>query len=397
MSFESDSDITALTAAFRACNLPKEKWTHAAHWAAALALIAEDEAAAHRDMPGMIRAYNESVGGRNTDTEGYHETITIAKKPMLSASPEDVFSRIALTMRSDLVAGEGGLVAVHPFGDDRCLNRETRPHQTRCQRFIRDLDPHGNALDDLGEVAGGRVHRDQAELASGRWGDGIQGAGHFQVRIGIDVQVNFLAFAHALNLGLLEVRDDIGFRYGNDRHGLLAGAEQLAFGHDAVGNDPVKRSAELRPGRVQFRRIDAGLSCFDLSFGACNGSLRGFEVFLGAVVISLGHAQFALRGGDPGIGLVERRVRRFGLGGSRIKAGFGIVPSVSKFGVTLQIGGGEFGIGCRSNRACSRLDETVALGGNLSGSCLEVGFSGSNARLGLSLGSNGLLKRRSGF
>lgn len=78
MTFSSDADIAALTDAFRNCTLPKEKWTHAAHWAAALGLIAADEAAAHRDMPGMIRAYNESVGGRNTDTEGYHETITIA-------------------------------------------------------------------------------------------------------------------------------------------------------------------------------------------------------------------------------------------------------------------------------------------------------------------------------
>ena len=78
MSFETDADIAALLDAFRGRTLPKEKWTHAAHWAAALGLIAEDEAAAHRDMPGMIRAYNESVGGRNTETEGYHETITIA-------------------------------------------------------------------------------------------------------------------------------------------------------------------------------------------------------------------------------------------------------------------------------------------------------------------------------
>jgi hypothetical protein len=28
------------------------------------------------DLPAIIRRYNESVGGRNTDTEGYHETIT---------------------------------------------------------------------------------------------------------------------------------------------------------------------------------------------------------------------------------------------------------------------------------------------------------------------------------
>lgn len=78
MSFETDADIAALLDGFRSCTLPKEKWTHAAHWAAALGLIAEDAAAAHREMPRMIRAYNESVGGKNTDTEGYHQTITIA-------------------------------------------------------------------------------------------------------------------------------------------------------------------------------------------------------------------------------------------------------------------------------------------------------------------------------
>jgi hypothetical protein len=28
------------------------------------------------ELPGLIRRYNESVGGVNSDTEGYHETIT---------------------------------------------------------------------------------------------------------------------------------------------------------------------------------------------------------------------------------------------------------------------------------------------------------------------------------
>ena len=28
------------------------------------------------ELPGFIRAYNESVGGVNSDSEGYHETIT---------------------------------------------------------------------------------------------------------------------------------------------------------------------------------------------------------------------------------------------------------------------------------------------------------------------------------
>jgi hypothetical protein len=29
-------------------------------------------------MPGLIRAYNEATGVPNTDTGGYHETITLA-------------------------------------------------------------------------------------------------------------------------------------------------------------------------------------------------------------------------------------------------------------------------------------------------------------------------------
>ena len=60
-------------------SLPKEEWTHAAHFAATLWLLRRDGAAAvSRDMPKMIRVYNEAVGGVNSDSEGYHETITQA-------------------------------------------------------------------------------------------------------------------------------------------------------------------------------------------------------------------------------------------------------------------------------------------------------------------------------
>ena len=62
-----------------ACTLPKSKWTHAAHWATTLWILMENpKVLPERDLPGLIRAYNESVGGENTDTAGYHETITQA-------------------------------------------------------------------------------------------------------------------------------------------------------------------------------------------------------------------------------------------------------------------------------------------------------------------------------
>lgn len=58
--------------------LPKNEWTHGAHLTAAVALL--DEAGidgARAAMPDMIRRYNEATGVNNTDTEGYHHTITV--------------------------------------------------------------------------------------------------------------------------------------------------------------------------------------------------------------------------------------------------------------------------------------------------------------------------------
>ena len=83
MTCASDSDIEHIARGLISCTLPKAEWTHAAHFAAALWLVAADYEAAGRRMPGLIRAYNESVGGVNSDTEGYHE-IDDARRPLLA-------------------------------------------------------------------------------------------------------------------------------------------------------------------------------------------------------------------------------------------------------------------------------------------------------------------------
>ena len=50
-----------------------------AHFAASLWLMRHRaDLDLPRDMPDLIRRYNEAVGGVNSDTEGYHETITLA-------------------------------------------------------------------------------------------------------------------------------------------------------------------------------------------------------------------------------------------------------------------------------------------------------------------------------
>ncbi len=58
--------------------LPKPEWTHVAHFAAAFWLLRHPTHDAFAEMPGLIRAYNESTGVVNSDTGGYHETITRA-------------------------------------------------------------------------------------------------------------------------------------------------------------------------------------------------------------------------------------------------------------------------------------------------------------------------------
>lgn len=76
--FNCDADIERIGLGLVECWLPKPQWTHAAHFAAAFWVLRHPVLCAQRDMPGLIRRYNESTGVANTDTTGYHETITLA-------------------------------------------------------------------------------------------------------------------------------------------------------------------------------------------------------------------------------------------------------------------------------------------------------------------------------
>jgi hypothetical protein len=76
--FDSDTEIEHIGRGLIDRALPKPSWAHAAHFAAALWLLRSRGADAMIDMPPLIRAYNEATGVPNTDTSGYHETITLA-------------------------------------------------------------------------------------------------------------------------------------------------------------------------------------------------------------------------------------------------------------------------------------------------------------------------------
>jgi hypothetical protein len=75
--FASDADIAHIGEGMLARTLPREEWTHEAHLAATTyLLLRRPEIDLDGELPGLIRRYNESVGGVNDDTQGYHDTIT---------------------------------------------------------------------------------------------------------------------------------------------------------------------------------------------------------------------------------------------------------------------------------------------------------------------------------
>jgi hypothetical protein len=77
--FTSDAEIERIGEGLLACTLPRDDWTHEAHLAATTYFLTRrPDVDLDRQLPGIIRRYNESVGGVNSDSEGYHETITRA-------------------------------------------------------------------------------------------------------------------------------------------------------------------------------------------------------------------------------------------------------------------------------------------------------------------------------
>jgi hypothetical protein len=75
--FKSEAEIEHIGEGLIARTLRREEWTHEAHLAATTYLLTKrPDIAIDKELPGIIRRFNESVGGVNDDTQGYHETIT---------------------------------------------------------------------------------------------------------------------------------------------------------------------------------------------------------------------------------------------------------------------------------------------------------------------------------
>jgi hypothetical protein len=106
--FERDTDIRALGESLLACTLPREAWTHEAHLGACLWLLSErPDIDVDAQIGTIIRRFNESVGGLNDDTQGYHDSITRAYvagvRLFLSETEEtELAARVNAMLRSDV-------------------------------------------------------------------------------------------------------------------------------------------------------------------------------------------------------------------------------------------------------------------------------------------------------
>ena len=85
-SFATDAAIERIALGVIDRTLPKADWTHAAHFAAAVWLLRyRPDLTTASAIKGLISAYNEATGTPNTDTGGYHHTITLASMRAASA------------------------------------------------------------------------------------------------------------------------------------------------------------------------------------------------------------------------------------------------------------------------------------------------------------------------
>jgi len=94
--------VDDLGSRFEACTITKREWTHAAHLTVGLWHVRRygpDEALVR--LRTGIRRLNESHGGVNTETDGYHETITAAYVQLLAGYLDAYPQQLPL---SDIVA-----------------------------------------------------------------------------------------------------------------------------------------------------------------------------------------------------------------------------------------------------------------------------------------------------
>jgi hypothetical protein len=128
--FASEDELRAVAEAMMERRLPKAEWTHAAHVGVAVWMTTRCPGMVpERDMPGLIRAYNEATGVPNSDTRGYHETVTRASlratAAFLRGMPAEAAAHVACNALLESPLGRRDWMLAH-WSRERLFSVEAR-------------------------------------------------------------------------------------------------------------------------------------------------------------------------------------------------------------------------------------------------------------------------------
>ncbi len=128
-TYNSPEEILRLIEGFENGSWPAAKWTHQAHLAMGLWYLSKyDVPDATKLIRDGIKKYNVATGGQNTDTSGYHKTITLfyiwyIKKYLTTADPNR--SLVELTNSFCLLHGDKNLPFEY-YSKDLLMSVEAR-------------------------------------------------------------------------------------------------------------------------------------------------------------------------------------------------------------------------------------------------------------------------------
>ena len=126
----AEADIERIAAGVLDLTHPYAEWTHAAHFAAALWLLRHlDVLRGNGGMGTIIRRYNSSAGVPNTDTQGYHATITEASLRgalgvLTEAGPDAPLAQVLAALLASPLGGSRWLLAY--WSEERLMSAAAR-------------------------------------------------------------------------------------------------------------------------------------------------------------------------------------------------------------------------------------------------------------------------------
>ena len=154
---------------------------------------------------------------------------------------------------------------------------------------VGQFDADGQPLDDLDEVAGGVLRRQQGQALAGPHSEAEDPAFELQpAAVHIDLTACPLADAEVGQLRFLEIGVDPDLRKRTDGHETLPHLDVVAGVDVAAGHHAVDIADDAAVSEIQFGLIQVAAGLVDLGLGLLDGGRLGNELGKDAVEVALG-------------------------------------------------------------------------------------------------------------